>query len=102
MNARTRPGTSQPATSTQRRTNGDTREFLQHCLQFISISSGRWLVRRASAGRLMIAPVRFNVSALAVHVSRTRPIGQTVIGPILSPALWRRIKETVDAQELFA
>ena len=57
---------------------------------------------RARAGRLMIAPVRFNIAALAVHVPWPRPIGEAVVGTIFVAAFWRGVEEPVDAEKFFA
>ena len=82
--------------STQRRTNDAV------CFVFIIASCGRYFMRRARTGWLVIASGRFYRSAFAVHVSRPRPIRKAMIRTVLLAALGRRIEKSVDAEKLFA
>src|SRR6266496_4989459 len=57
---------------------------------------------RTSAGWLVIAPVGFHASALAVHVPRSRPIGETPIWPVLIAPLRHHVENPVNPEELLA
>src|SRR6266705_3290072 len=57
---------------------------------------------RTSAGWLVKAPVGFHASALAVHVPRSRPIGQTPIWPVLIAPLRHHVENPVNPEELLA
>src|SRR5947207_7733133 len=57
---------------------------------------------RTSAGWLVIAPVGFHASALAVHVPRSRPIRETPIWPVLIAPLRHHIENPVNPEELLA
>src|ERR1700733_7643736 len=50
----------------------------------------------------MVATIDLDRTALAVHVVRSRPIGQRVIGTLLIAALWHPIKDAVDPEHLFS
>src|SRR5262245_47167770 len=56
----------------------------------------------AGAVRPVISPVRLDRPALAIHVSRSRPIGQRSMGAGLVAPLRRRVKESIDPGELLA
>ena len=87
ISARIAPGTIQSTRSTMRRTND--------VLVFI-LSGGCSFVCAASATRLMITAGRFNFAAFPIHVSRTRPIGKTVIGTVLVTSLRSCIENSVN------
>src|SRR5437762_8012536 len=57
---------------------------------------------RTSAGWLVVTPVGFHASALAVHVPRSRPIRETPIWPILIAPLRHHIENPVNPEELLA
>src|SRR5438874_13596039 len=57
---------------------------------------------RTSAGWLVVAPVGFHASALAVHVPRSRPIGETPIWPVLIAPLRDDIENPVNPVGLLA
>src|SRR5438093_13143711 len=57
---------------------------------------------RTSAGWLVVAPVGFHASALAVHVPRSRPIGETPIWPVLIAPLRHHVENPVNLDELLA
>src|SRR5215468_1484877 len=105
MIASTALGTIQPTTSTARRMIGSqpTRLPLQNFsgFAFIVDSSGR-LMRAASAGRLMVAPVRLNIATSTVHVPRARPIGEAVVWTIFIAPFRRRVEEPVNPEKFFA
>src|SRR5205823_13492236 len=57
---------------------------------------------RTSAGWLVVAPVGFHASALAVHVPRSRPIRETPIWPVLIAPLRHHVENPVNLEELLA
>ena len=50
----------------------------------------------------MIATIDLDRTAFGVHVARSRPVGQRVIGPPLVATLWHPIKDAVDPEHLFS
>src|SRR5205809_6291779 len=57
---------------------------------------------RTSAGWLVVTPVGFHASALAVHVPRSRPIRETPIWPVLIAPVRHHIEDPVNPEELLA
>src|SRR5437763_3597183 len=57
---------------------------------------------RTSAGWFVVAAVGFHASAFAVHVPRSRPIGETTIWPILIAPLRHHVESPVNSEELFS
>src|SRR5205809_6817798 len=57
---------------------------------------------RTSAGWLVVTPVGFHASALAVHVPRSRPIRETPIWPVLIAPLRHHVENPVNLEELLA
>src|SRR5213593_1468768 len=56
----------------------------------------------ARASRLVVAPAAFHHAAFVIHVPRSHPVGETVVGPVLAPPLRCHSEIPGDAQELFA
>ena len=54
-----------------------------------------------SALRPVISAVRLDEPALAVHVVRSYPVAQAMIGPILVTALGHHIQNTISSEKLF-
>src|SRR2546429_6650310 len=57
---------------------------------------------RTSAGGLVVAPVGFHASAFAVHVPRSRPIGETPIWPVFIASFRDHVENPVNPEELFS
>src|SRR5438876_11975434 len=57
---------------------------------------------RTSAGWFVVAAVGFHASASAVHVPRSRPIGETTIWSILIAPLRHYVENPVNPEELFS
>src|SRR5437660_12718090 len=57
---------------------------------------------RTGAGWFVVAAVGFHASALAVHVPRSRPIGETTIWSILIAPLRHHVENPVNSEELFS
>src|SRR5215831_9364140 len=71
-------------------------------LPILIVDSNRGgLMDRTCASRLVVTPAAFHPAAFAIHVSRTHPVGQGVVGPVLAPPARRRIEISVHAEELF-
>src|SRR2546428_11350504 len=57
---------------------------------------------RTSGGGLVVAPVGFHASAFAVHVPRSRPIGETPIWPVFIASFRDHDENPVNPEELFS
>src|SRR4029453_10222882 len=59
-------------------------------------------MRRARAGWSGVTPAGFHGSAFAVHVPRSRPIGETMIRAVLSAPYRCCVKNPINPQNLLA
>src|SRR5271166_3891407 len=59
-------------------------------------------MRRATATGAMKAAVDLDRTALAIHIARTRPIGERMIRAILVASFRHQIEEAIDAEEILA
>ena len=60
------------------------------------------LVNAATTTRKVIAAIRLDGAALAIHVAGPHPVGKAAIGAVLLASFRHHIEDSVDAKELFA